>query len=70
MMFTLMDRGRWSRLKKLFHDAVGMPDGEREEYLVRACPDDPPLSDEVRRLILLSDTLPADYLKPPQSETR
>lgn len=45
-----MDAAHWSRLEKLFHEAVALPHGEREAFLDREV-SDPELRLEVRALL-------------------
>jgi len=46
-----MDPERWKQLQALFHQAVELPESERDAFLVRHSADDPSLAREVKELI-------------------
>jgi len=43
---------RWHLVAQLFDEALQLPTSERQEWLERACPDDPALRDEVARMLV------------------
>jgi len=47
----MMDPARWERLQQLFHQAKALADDARAAFVAAACPDDPPLRDELHRLL-------------------
>jgi eukaryotic-like serine/threonine-protein kinase len=46
-----MDRARWDRIQKLFHDAADVPQGEQRVFLEAACGDDEELIVEVLNML-------------------
>src|SRR6202521_680796 len=46
-----MDRARWDRIQKLFHDAADVPQGEQRVFLEAACGDDEELVVEVLAML-------------------
>ncbi len=46
-----MDAARWSRLQVLFHDALSVPESDRERWLDEVCREDASLRDDLRRLL-------------------
>jgi serine/threonine protein kinase/tetratricopeptide (TPR) repeat protein len=46
-----MDRARWERIQKLFHDAADVPQGEQRVFLEAACGDDEELVVEVLAML-------------------
>jgi hypothetical protein len=46
-----MDRARWDRIQKLFHDAADVPQGEQRVFLEAACGDDEELVVEVLNML-------------------
>ena len=46
-----MDRARWDRIQKLFHDAADVPQGEQRIFLEAACGDDEDLIVEVLAML-------------------
>src|SRR3984893_15929917 len=46
-----MDRARWDRIQKLFHDAADVPQGEQRAFLEAACGDDEELVLEVLNML-------------------
>jgi len=55
-----MDSDRWQRVQALFHEAVGLPEGDQRLFLESRCADDPKLVSEV--LILLDEDARNDSL--------
>src|SRR5262245_42589905 len=41
----------WERVNQLFHEAMERADEEREEFIARACQNDPTLQGEIQSLI-------------------
>src|SRR5260370_33093468 len=46
-----MDRARWDRIQKLFHDAADVPHGEQRGFPAAACGDDEELVVEVLNML-------------------
>lgn len=46
-----MDAQRWQRIQSLFHTAVDLPPGERQQFLEASCDGDAALLDSVRRML-------------------
>ena len=46
-----MDRARWHRIQRLFHDAADVPQGEQRVFLEAACGDDEELVVEVLAML-------------------
>jgi serine/threonine protein kinase len=42
---------RWARIEELFHAVLSLPGQEREAYLLKMCPDDAQLREEVEQLV-------------------
>ena len=60
-----MNREQWLHLKIMFHVAVQLKENDRDAYLMRTCPDDDSLRSEVKKLLAQAETMPDDYLHPP-----
>jgi eukaryotic-like serine/threonine-protein kinase len=50
-----MESTRWSRIQEIFHEALTLPVGKREEFLNSACADDYGVREEVR-IMLAADS--------------
>lgn len=50
------NRERWTRLERLFADALTLPDARRSSFLQRECADDPALAREVEALLDAHET--------------
>ena len=61
-----MTDSRWQKAKKIFTEAVGKPDAEKQEFLDRACGDDAELRVQVDEL-LLAHANAGDFLSSPMS---
>ena len=46
-----MDPDRWSRLEQLYHEAIGLDEADRAEFLARACGDDRVLRTDLESLL-------------------
>jgi serine/threonine-protein kinase len=46
-----MEGSRWRRIETIFEEAAGLPEGEREAFLSRACGEDPEMRREVESLL-------------------
>jgi len=53
-----MDPQRWARIQSLYHAALAMAPGEREDYLAVACPHEPEVRREVESLLKGADSGP------------
>jgi serine/threonine protein kinase len=50
----VIEAARWGEIKEVALEALDLPDGEREEYLARACGDDTALREAVEALLAVS----------------
>lgn len=46
-----MDRARWQRIQTLFHDAAGLPEAKRQEYVCASCGGDEELAADVLAML-------------------
>ncbi|MES1245603.1 MAG: serine/threonine-protein kinase [Acidobacteriota bacterium] len=60
-----MDVERWNEIDALFEKALGLPPGERADFLDRACGDDRGLRDAVERLIEADESAKTFLERPP-----
>jgi serine/threonine-protein kinase len=49
-----MNADRWKRVEALFHAAIELPEHSRDDFLRRACGEDPSLRQDVENLIAQS----------------
>lgn len=57
-----MDGNRWSRVDRIFEEAILLPSDERESFLRRECQGDEELHAEIRSLLIHDDGTPADFM--------
>jgi len=48
---TCMDGAVWQRVEELFHEALSVPAGERDEWLATACAGDSSLYEQVQGML-------------------
>ena len=65
-----MTTDRWSRVNELFHQALELHDGAREDFLARACGDDATLRAEVDSLLAAHGQASGGFLETPLLEER
>jgi len=59
-----MDAGQWQLIRRIFHEAVDLPPGERGDFVSRAAEGDEALRVEVESLLASHDHA-ASFIEPP-----
>ena len=64
-----MNPGQWQLIRRIFHEAVDLPPGERGDFVLRAAAGDESLRIEVESLLASHDSA-ASFIEPPSDQVK